>query len=388
MGNGIDQTTDNLPQHLPPMVYINSQSALEEMSQFSFLSQEKERYTRNEQQRILGVRIIKPDGTIQETDPQEYMETDEGGHPRSRNIQEKWNKLAVPGLEIGDIIDLFFVRYTILNNQNPEPFGFYFMDSYPLLAYSVHCEIDPKLSTFYRCLNGARDFDHSTDTEGNHILDLHTGDSGRVIPDFWYNSARQTPMILMYIYNSKTPYAWMPPSARKPGLYANPNPKLMTDDTRASMKAPGTNWSGLRSGRKGEISKALKARQAEGWSDKKLMDYLYQYCYYRYMENGADYTPASFILLMHELLEKQVFPTGQESRPKILGSLWTSSSTTAIPLGLSIWNPTENAILHRPAMLFPVKCLPACKAKKPYWKTTHALPFPPPPPKTTGIWLP
>ena len=290
------------------MVYINSQSALEEMSQFSFLSQEKERYTRNEQQRILGVRIIKPDGTIQETDPQEYMETDEGGHPRSRNIQEKWNKLAVPGLEIGDIIDLFFVRYTILNNQNPEPFGFYFMDSYPLLAYSVHCEIDPKLSTFYRCLNGARDFDHSTDTEGNHILDLHTGDSGRVIPDFWYNSARQTPMILMYIYNSKTPYAWMPPSARKPGLYANPNPKLMTDDTRASMKAPGTNWSGLRSGRKGEISKALKARQAEGWSDKKLIDYLYQYCYYRYMENGADYTPASFILLMHELLEKAGIP--------------------------------------------------------------------------------
>lgn len=112
------------------MVYINSQSALEEMSQFSFLSQEKERYTRNEQQRILGVRIIKPDGTIQETAPQEYMETDEGGHPRSHNIQEKWNKLAVPGLEIGDIIDLFFVRYTILNNQNPEPFGFYFMDSY------------------------------------------------------------------------------------------------------------------------------------------------------------------------------------------------------------------------------------------------------------------
>ena len=290
------------------MVYINSQRALEEMSQFSFLSQEKERYTRNEQQRILGVRIIKPDGTIQETAPQEYMETDEGSHPRSHNIQEKWNKLAVPGLEIGDIIDLFFVRYTILNNQNPEPFGFYFMDSYPLLAYSVHCEIDPKLSTFYRCLNGARDFDHSTDTEGNHILDLHTGDSGRVIPDFWYNSARQTPMILMYIYNSKTPYAWMPPSARKPGLYANPNPKLMTDDTRASMKAPGTNWSGLRSGRKGEISKALKARQAEGWSDKKLMDYLYQYCYYRYMENGADYTPASFILLMHELLEKAGIP--------------------------------------------------------------------------------
>ena len=287
------------------LVQINDKAALKEFSEFDYKAEIRKkdwRYDENYQQ-VLGVRIIKPDGTVNEISTDEYMTATEG-----KKDQEQLQKLAVPGLEIGDIIDLFFVRYTILNNQNPEPFGFYFMDSYPLLAYSVHCEIDPKLSTFYRCLNGARDFDHSTDTEGNHILDLHTGDSGRVIPDFWYNSARQTPMILMYIYNSKTPYAWMPPSARKPGLYANPNPKLMTDDTRASMKAPGTNWSGLRSGRKGEISKALKARQAEGWSDKKLMDYLYQYCYYRYMENGADYTPASFILLMHELLEKAGIP--------------------------------------------------------------------------------
>ena len=287
------------------LVQINDKAALKEFSEFDYKAEIRKkdwRYDENYQQ-VLGVRIIKPDGTVNEISTDEYMTATEG-----KKDQEQLQKLAVPGLEIGDIIDLFFVRYTILNNQNPEPFGFYFMDSYPLLAYSVHCEIDPKLSTFYRCLNGARNFDHSTDTEGNHILDLHTGDSGRVIPDFWYNSARQTPMILMYIYNSKTPYAWMPPSARKPGLYANPNPKLMTDDTRASMKAPGTNWSGLRSGRKGEISKALKARQAEGWSDKKLMDYLYQYCYYRYMENGADYTPASFILLMHELLEKAGIP--------------------------------------------------------------------------------
>ena len=195
------------------MVYINSQSALEEMSQFSFLSQEKERYTRNEQQRILGVRIIKPDGTIQETAPQEYMETDEGGHPRSHNIQEKWNKLAVPGLEIGDIIDLFFVR--LHHTEQPEPRTFRFLLYGQLSSACLFRPLRdrPQAEHFLPCSNGARNFDHSTDTEGNHILDLHTGDSGRVIPDFWYNSARQTPMILMYIYNSKTPYAWMPPSA-------------------------------------------------------------------------------------------------------------------------------------------------------------------------------
>lgn len=286
------------------MVYINSLQALEELSEFSFLAQEKERYTHNEQQRVLGVRIIKPDGSIREIDADDYLETDEGGQPRSRLSREKWHKLAVPGLEKGDILDVFFARYTVLNDQNPAPTVFRFMEDYPLLTYSVHCEIDPKLSAFYRCLNGAPDFIRTTDAEGNHLLDLQTDDPGRTTPAYWFNDARQTPMILMYIYNSKTPYAWMPPSVRRQGLHANPDAQLMIADARASMKAPGTNWSGLRSGRKAEIAKALKARQAEGWSDEKLMDYLYQYCYFRYMENGADYTPASFVLLMRDLLEK------------------------------------------------------------------------------------
>ena len=66
------------------LVYINSQSALEEMSEYSFLSQEKERYTRNEQQRVLGIRILKPDGTINEVDPEEFLETDESRQARSR----------------------------------------------------------------------------------------------------------------------------------------------------------------------------------------------------------------------------------------------------------------------------------------------------------------
>ena len=62
------------------------------------------------------------------------METDEGGHPRSHNIQEKWNKLAVPGLEIGDKIDIFFFNYTSLENHNLDPFVFRFRQSHPMLS--------------------------------------------------------------------------------------------------------------------------------------------------------------------------------------------------------------------------------------------------------------
>lgn len=288
------------------MVYINSQSALESMSEYSFQTRRKERYTGDEEQRILGIRILKPDGTVKEINPDEYVKDDESGKSRRKNLQENYKKLAVPGLEIGDIIDIFFAEYSVINDRNPDPVSFFFVGKDPILAYSVHCEIDPKLSTFYRCLNGAPDFTQRTDSAGNYILDLQTGDSGRTLPALWYSNARQTPIILMYIYNAKTPYTWRPPSAKERGLHSNPDPQLIIDDTRTFIKAPKVlgNWSGLRNGRKNEISKAIKARQLEGWSDEKLMDYLYQYCYLGYMQAGADYSPNNFILVMHDLLDK------------------------------------------------------------------------------------
>lgn len=290
------------------MVYINSQSALESMSEYSFQSRRKERYTGDEEQRVLGIRILKPDGTVKEIDPSEYVKDNEDGKSYRKNLQESYKKLAVPGLEVGDIIDIFFAEYSVINNRNPDPMSFYFMEKYPMLAYSIHCEIDSKLSTFYRCLNGAPDFTQRIDSTGNYILDLRVGDLGRTLPVSWYNSARQTPMILMYIYNIKTPYPWTPPSAKKQGMQANPNAQAMISDTRAFMKSPIKIWSGLLSGRKNEISKALKAKQAEGWSDEKLMDYLYQYCFLRYTQMGADYSPEKFILLVHNLMEKAGIP--------------------------------------------------------------------------------
>lgn len=290
------------------MVYINSQSALESMSEYSFQSRRKERYTGDEEQRVLGIRILKPDGTVKEIDPSEYVKDNEDGKSYRKNLQESYKKLAVPGLEVGDIIDIFFAEYSVINNRNPDPMSFYFMEKYPMLAYSIHCEIDSKLSTFYRCLNGAPDFTQRIDSTGNYILDLRVGDLGRTLPVSWYNSARQTPMILMYIYNIKTPYPWTPPSAKKQGMQANPDAQVMISDTRAFMKSPIKIWSGLLSGRKNEISKALKAKQAEGWSDEKLMDYLYQYCFLRYTQMGADYSPEKFILLVHNLMEKAGIP--------------------------------------------------------------------------------
>lgn len=86
------------------LVQINDKAALKEFSEFDYKAEirKKEwRYDENYQQ-VLGVRIIKPDGTVNEVSTDEYMTATEG-----RKDREQRQKLAVPGLEIGDKIDIF-----------------------------------------------------------------------------------------------------------------------------------------------------------------------------------------------------------------------------------------------------------------------------------------
>ena len=72
-----------------------------------------------------------------------------------------------------------------------------------MLSYTVHCEIDDKLTTQYRTLNGAPDFKQSTNEEGNILLDVAMKDIEQTEPNLWYNSMQQTPTTLLYITNSQ-----------------------------------------------------------------------------------------------------------------------------------------------------------------------------------------
>ena len=80
-----------------------------------------------------------------------------------------------------------------------------------MLSYTVHCEIDDKLTTQYRTLNGAPDFKQSKDEDGNILLDAEMKDIEQTEPGLWYNPMQQTPMTLMYITNSKDEkYTYIP----------------------------------------------------------------------------------------------------------------------------------------------------------------------------------
>lgn len=201
------------------LILINDKAALEKYSELDFDTDSKTKnydgYDRR--QYTMGVRLIKPDGRIIDIDTSEFIEVEEG-----KKGEKKSRKLAVPGLEIGDDIDLFYYSESKLQNVHPDPMEFVLRSDAPILNYSIHCVIDDNLTTQYRTLNGAPDFTVSRDDDKNYVLDLEMKDIEKA-PRLWYDPDQQAPTVRLHIFNRRNSDEYTPPSARKDGLQANPD---------------------------------------------------------------------------------------------------------------------------------------------------------------------
>ena len=287
------------------LVQINDKAALKEYSEFDYKAEIRKkdwRYDENYQQ-VLGVRIIKPDGTVNEVSTDEYMTATEG-----KKDQEQLQKLAVPGLEIGDKIDIFFFNYTSLENHNLDPFVFRFRQSHPMLSYTVHCEIDDKLTTQYRTLNGAPDFKQSKDENGNILLDVAVKDIEQTEPDLWYNPMQQTPMTLMYITNSKMKkYTYIPKSTTEKGLQPNPDAAAIQEDDWEFIKQAQkySGYGGLSSPKKGiRLLRNVKQIKKKDWTDEKKADFIYNYYRFALLSDiKSDCNNELFIIYFQGLLD-------------------------------------------------------------------------------------
>lgn len=286
------------------LVQINDKAALKEFSEFDYKAEIRKKSWRYDEsyQQVLGVRIIKPDGTINEVSTDEYMTATEG-----KNDKEQRQKLAVPGLEIGDKIDIFFFNYTSLENHNLDPFIFRFRQSHPMLSYTVHCEIDDKLTTQYRTLNGAPDFKQSTNEEGNILLDVAMKDIEQTEPDLWYNSMQQTPTTLLYITNSQMKkYTYIPKSTKKKGLQPNPDAtSIQEDDWEFIKQAIRYNgYGGVSNVKKGiRLLRNVKQIKKKDWTDETKADFIYNYYHFALMTDPkSDCNNELFIVYFQRLL--------------------------------------------------------------------------------------
>ena len=240
------------------LIQINDKKALKDYSEFSFLTKSKKwqggyHHTTNT---ILGIRVLKKDGKVQVVDFDDYVDVKEG-----KKGKELSQKIAVPGLEIGDCIDVFSLDQIDTQEQQLDPFVFFLRQSEPVLYSRIHCVLDQSLATVYRSMNGAPEFKQTTDKDKNAVLDLTMDQPVDAEPSVWYNATVQSPYIMMFITPTKTKTVIVEKAMRQKGVRANPDVAPILQDDWKLMKTyvskNGYSPIGL-SGKYTRVFKALK----------------------------------------------------------------------------------------------------------------------------------
>ncbi|MBR1882418.1 MAG: DUF3857 domain-containing protein [Muribaculaceae bacterium] len=312
------------------LVKINDAAALKKFSEFDYFTFKKSRNglgLSEKLQQVLGVRVIKQNGEIVTVSTDEYMTTREGA--KGKDVS---HKLAVPGLEIGDIVDIFTYEEMIIKERNIPPFVFTFVEEYPMLRYKVNCKIDDKFTTQYRTLNGAPDFTATTDEDNNTVLHAEVSNVEAVAPSLWYSEMAQSPMVLLYA-TDKSVTSSKVKSVKQRGLQANPDFKTILNDDLMLMTESKKHFmweSSLYRKLHNDIIKNSK----EITDKEELARNLYTGLLYSYraFDKYDSYNPYQFIIALSSLFDGYKVPyqfmisTERNSEP--LDQLIHNSNTT------------------------------------------------------------
>ncbi len=292
------------------MVKINDQTALDRYSDLSFVSRREARafmYS-DKIKTVVGVRIIKPDHQILEVNvDQNAVSVTEG-----KNNEEAFKKLAIPDLQVGDILDYFYYRILELETENIRDymFPFYTVDA-PVLSYSVHCELGQYLTVEYRSINGAPSFVSSMDEAGNVILDAEAKDLLRVYDldnQRWVSIYRDLPMIRFSVLQNDSRFFYKPASARSRGVYKDVKADLILQDAMGYLAAQQNTAQFIvyerRAKARFEEDVENFKQQHPTWTDRDLITYiaLHHHLYWK-PQLFFYYNPQTYVLSLYELLK-------------------------------------------------------------------------------------
>jgi|GEM_PF-510541 len=213
------------------MLKLNDKSSVEKYSELMFQEYFAKQglWTKAASMTVVGVRIIKPDGTIRELDIDDEVSM-EG--PKNNRLR----KLAIADLQVGDIID-YFIHYTEqMDNKNVAPLFFVFKKASPIVSYSIYAKIDKRLTAEYRVLNGAPEFIVANDKDGNYNLTAKINNIPAVTNEKWISVARQFPMLSLVMLYNDSKNIFHPESARKAGVHRNVDYNKIVDDYKGYIR--------------------------------------------------------------------------------------------------------------------------------------------------------
>lgn len=258
------------------LIQINDKKALKDYSEFTFKTKSR-KWTwgyHHKTQTVLGIRVIKKNGNVQEVSLDDYVDVKEG-----KNDKDLSQKIAVPGLEVGDCIDVFSLDQIDTQEQQLDPFYFVLRQDEPVLYTKVHCVLDQSLATVYRTMNGAPDFTQTTDKDKNAVLDMVMDKPIDAESSIWYNPLEQSPFIEMYITPTKTKVAVVEKAMRQKGVRGNPDVTPILQDDWKLLKSYVSKGGYSPAGLPSTYKSVFKSAKKEGMSAEEKADRIYSFEY-------------------------------------------------------------------------------------------------------------
>ena len=263
------------------LIQINDKNALKDYSEFTFKTKSR-KWTwgyHHKTQTVLGIRVIKKNGNVQEVSLDDYVDVKEG-----KNDKDLSQKIAVPGLEVGDCIDVFSLDQIDTQEQQLDPFYFVLRQDEPVLYTKVHCVLDQSLATVYRTMNGAPDFTQTTDKDKNAVLDMVMDKPIDAESSIWYNPLEQSPFIEMYITPTKSKVAVVENAMRQKGVRGNPDVTPILQDDWKLLKSYVSKGGYSPAGLPSTYKSVFKSAKKEGMSAEEKADRIYSF---EYVSGGA-----------------------------------------------------------------------------------------------------
>lgn len=263
------------------LIQINDKKALKDYSEFTFKTKSR-KWTwgyHHKTQTVLGIRVIKKNGNVQEVSLDDYVDVKEG-----KNDKDLSQKIAVPGLEVGDCIDVFSLDQIDTQEQQLDPFYFVLRQDEPVLYTKVHCVLDQSLATVYRTMNGAPDFTQTTDKDKNAVLDMVMDKPIDAESSIWYNPLEQSPFIEMYITPTKTKVAVVEKAMRQKGVRGNPDVTPILQDDWKLLKSYVSKGGYSPAGLPSTYKSVFKSAKKEEMSAEEKADRIYSF---EYVSRGA-----------------------------------------------------------------------------------------------------
>lgn len=216
------------------MVKLLDQSAIEKYSDFEFGYQREIKYrgfTIYSHKEAFGARIHKPGGEIVEVDLSQAIETGDG----KKGKDDRYYKLAIPGLEMGDILDYFTYSEELAEGYDLEAKDVAISSNYPVLARRVRISTNPAMTVEFKGYNGVPNLKRLTNVSNRQAAELEVYNLPAINFSRYLMPARQLPFIrIQFLNNNHRRY--MSSHARSGGLYANIHTGKIMSEFRDFLK--------------------------------------------------------------------------------------------------------------------------------------------------------